>query len=128
MVDREVPLRNAMNEVLRDEYIADCEKGIKKWNKWLERMGLSDRITLPHRAFHRHIGIYSGSHVTPDGKLIDESAWEAMRDEWLPSKDDLEYVKSLMTPVHEPEKVANWIAAPFKGINGQPADFEYVRF
>ena len=128
MVDREVPLRNAMNEVLRDEYIADCEKGIKKWNKWLDRMGLSDRITLPHRAFHRHIGIYSGNHVTPDGKLIDESAWEAMRGEWLPTKEDLEYVKSLMTPVHEPEKVANWIAAPFKGVNGRPADFEYVRF
>ncbi|MGB0589170.1 MAG: benzoyl-CoA 2,3-epoxidase subunit BoxB [Myxococcota bacterium] len=128
MVDREVPLRNAMNEVLRDEYIADCEKGIKKWNKWLERMGLSDRITLPHRAFHRNIGIYSGNHVTPDGQLIDESAWEAKRHEWLPSKEDLEYVKSLMTPVHEPEKVANWIAAPFKGVNGRPADFEYVRF
>jgi benzoyl-CoA 2,3-dioxygenase component B len=128
MVDREVPLRNAMNEVLRDEYIADCEKGIKKWNKWLERMGLSDRITLPDRAFHRNIGIHSGNHVTPDGQIIDESAWEAKRHEWLPSKEDLEYVKSLMTPVHEPEKVANWIAAPFKGVNGRPADFEYVRF
>jgi benzoyl-CoA 2,3-epoxidase subunit B len=128
MVDREVPLRNAMNEVLRDEYIADCEKGIKKWNKWLDRMGLSDRITLPHRAFHRHIGIHSSSHVTPDGKLVSESAWEGMRDKWLPSPEDLAYVKSLMTPVHEPDKVANWIAAPFKGINGQSADFEYVRF
>ena len=51
-----------------------------------------------------------------------------MREAWLPSQADLDYVKSLMTPVYEPGKVANWIAAPFKGINGQPADFDYVRF
>ena len=59
---------------------------------------------------------------------FDEATWEARRHEWLPSQADLDYVKSLMTPVYEPGKVANWLAAPFKGINGQPADFEYVRF
>ena len=128
MVDREIPLRNAMNEVLHDEYIADCEKGIKRWNRWLKRFGLSDRITLPHRAFHRNIGIYSGHHVTPEGTLIDEASWEAKRHEWLPSQEDLDYVKSLMTPVYEPGKMANWIAPPAKGINGQAVEFEYVRF
>ncbi len=128
MVDREVPLRNAMNEVLRDEYIADCTKAIRKWNKWLERAGMSERITLPHRAFHRHIGIHNSSHVTPEGQIVDQATWEARKGEWLPSQADLDYVKSLMVPVHEPGQVANWIAPPFKGINGQPADFDYVRF
>ena len=33
---------------------------------------------------------------------------------------------SLMQPVIEPGKVANWIAPPARGINGQPVDFEYV--
>ena len=30
--------------------------------------------------------------------------------------------------VVEPGKFANWIAPPARGINRQPADFEYVRF
>ena len=29
----EVPLRNAMNEVLRDEYVDDCQRGVDKWNR-----------------------------------------------------------------------------------------------
>jgi benzoyl-CoA 2,3-dioxygenase component B len=30
--------------------------------------------------------------------------------------------------VVEPGKMANWIAPPARGINGQPIEFEYVRF
>ena len=37
-------------------------------------------------------------------------------------------MKSLMVPVTEPGKIANWIAPPKKGVNGQPFEFEYVRF
>jgi benzoyl-CoA 2,3-dioxygenase component B len=29
--------------------------------------------------------------------------------------------------VYERGKVASWIAPPARGINGKPADFEYVR-
>jgi benzoyl-CoA 2,3-dioxygenase component B len=36
-------------------------------------------------------------------------------------------VASLMKPVVEPGKFANWIAPPARGINGKPIDFEYVR-
>src|ERR1700747_1765304 len=32
---REVGLRNALNEVLRGEYVKDCEKGLARWNKVL---------------------------------------------------------------------------------------------
>ena len=38
------------------------------------------------------------------------------------------FVAGLMGHVMEPGKYANWIAAPALGINGQPVDFEYVRF
>ena len=34
---------------------------------------------------------------------------------------------SLMHRVLEPGKVANWIAAPRRGINGMPVEYEYVR-
>jgi benzoyl-CoA 2,3-dioxygenase component B len=32
-----------------------------------------------------------------------------------------------MTPVTEPGKMANWIAAPKAGIKGRPVEFEYVK-
>ena len=32
-----------------------------------------------------------------------------------------------MTPVLEPNKVANWIAPPSRGINTKPVDYDYVR-
>ena len=45
----------------------------------------------------------------------------------LPSEEDDKYIASIMNPVYEAGKIANWIAAPKKGINNQPFDFEYVR-
>ena len=35
VVEDDVPLRNAMNEVLRDEYADDCQRGVDRWNKRL---------------------------------------------------------------------------------------------
>jgi benzoyl-CoA 2,3-dioxygenase component B len=32
-----------------------------------------------------------------------------------------------MKPVYAPGKFANWIAPPSRGIEGQPAEFEYVK-
>ena len=45
----------------------------------------------------------------------------------LPSDADKAYVTSLMKPVMEPGKMANWIGAPKHGIKGRPVEFEYVR-
>jgi len=39
LVEQEVPLRNAMNEVLRDEYVKDCQRAVDRWNKTLARAG-----------------------------------------------------------------------------------------
>ena len=60
-------------------------------------------------------------------RLISEAGFEARTGEWLISDADRAYVKSLMHPVYERGKVANWIAAPGKGINGLPVDYEYVK-
>src|SRR5438132_392749 len=32
---KDVPLRSAMNEVLRDGYVDDCQRGVDRWNKVL---------------------------------------------------------------------------------------------
>jgi benzoyl-CoA 2,3-dioxygenase component B len=124
----EVPLRNAMNEILRDAYADDCAKALSRANRALEAAGLPNRLYLPSRRFHRHIGLYSGGHYDVEGTPIAAADFEARRGEWLPTADDLSYVRSLMRPVTDPGKMAQWIAPPRKGIHGMPLDFEYVRF
>ena len=62
-VTREVLMRNAMNEVMRDWYVGDCAAGVERWNRTLEHYGVSDRLRLPDRKFNRAIGMYSGIPV-----------------------------------------------------------------
>jgi benzoyl-CoA 2,3-dioxygenase component B len=127
VVMEEVPLRNAMNEVLRQSYIKDSERVAKRWNAALEEEGSSFRVQLPNSRFFRRQGIYSDHFFDLEGNLISESEWNRRKAEWLPTEDDRQYVASLMQPVLEPGKVANWIAPPKKGLNNQPTDYEYVR-
>lgn len=128
LVEREVPLLNALNEVLRDDFIKDSMAGVERWNKVLDKAGIPSRLKVPHKAFHRNIGALAGVKVSPDGRVLSEAEWQAHKDQWLPSAEDRAFVASLMGRVVEPGKFANWIAPPVMGINRQPIDFEYVRF
>ena len=128
LVEKEVPLLNALNEVLRDDFIKDSVAGIGRWNKVLEKAGLPQRLTVPHKAFHRNIGALAGVKVSPEGRVVSRSEWDANQSRWLPSPEDFAFVGSLMGRIVEPGKFANWIAPPALGINRQPVDFEYVRF
>ena len=119
---------NALNEVLRDDYIKDSVAGVERWNKVLQKAGIPTRLTVPHKAFHRNIGALSGVKVSPDGRVVSEAEWKAKVNEWLPSGDDRAFVASLMGRVVEPGKFANWIAPPVMGINRMPVEHEYVRF
>jgi benzoyl-CoA 2,3-dioxygenase component B len=128
LVHEEVPLRNAMNEVLRDAYVEDCQRGVDKWNRAIAAHGIPFELRLPSRRFHRHIGIYAGLYADPSGRLISKEDFEAKQDEWLPSEADKAYVKSLMgKAIFDPKQMASWIAAPKQGIKGRAVDFEYVR-
>jgi benzoyl-CoA 2,3-dioxygenase component B len=122
-----VPALSAINERLRDDYVADCQRGVDRWNKIIGDHGIDFTIRLPHRAFHRRIGQFAGVSVTPEGTPVDADAWARRREEWLPSAADQEYVASLMEPVTEPGRFARWIAPPRIGINNQPIEFPYVR-
>jgi len=124
----DVPLRNAMNEVLRDEYIGENLKGIDYWNRECEKAGIDFRFALPHRRFNRKVGEFADGcfHIT-DGSPMEASEYRARLAEWLPTDADRDYVGSLMKPVRERGKFAGWIAPPNRGIDGQPLDFEYVR-
>jgi benzoyl-CoA 2,3-dioxygenase component B len=127
VVHKDVPMRNALNEVLRTEYIKDCQRGVDRWNKTIKDEGIDFVFALPSNKFHRQIGMWAGHHFTPAGEMIDDATWVGSRGQWLPTDADEAYVKSLMRPVHERGKMAAWIAPPLKGINGLPEDFEYVR-
>ncbi|MEJ7772575.1 MAG: benzoyl-CoA 2,3-epoxidase subunit BoxB, partial [Geodermatophilaceae bacterium] len=123
---QEVPSLLALNHDLRTEYVADCQSGVKRWNKVLEDAGLEVRLLLPHVGFNRHVGLFSGSKISPSGEVLTEDQWASRAPGWLPTPEDKTHVQSLMQPVYERGKIANWIAPPNQGINGQPFEYEYV--
>jgi benzoyl-CoA 2,3-dioxygenase component B len=128
LVEKEVPMLNALNEVLRDDYIKDSIGGVNRWNKLIEKAGFDFRLTVPHKAFNRSIGTLASVKVSPLGQVLSEGEWTHQHKNWLPSIEDRAFVASLMGRVTEPGKFAGWIAPPVMGINRQNADFEYVRF
>ena len=128
LVEREVPMLNALNEVLREDFIRDSVSGVSRWNKVIEKAGLAFRLSVPHKAFNRQIGTLSGVHITPDGRPISREEWSAGKSSWLATSADRAFVASLMQPKSEPGQYAGWIAAPTHAINKQPLDLEYVRF
>src|SRR5690349_16927694 len=128
LVEKEVPMLNALNEVLRDDFIKDSVAGVERWNKVIAKAGIPHRLEVPHKGFHRKIGALAGIRMSPDGRVVSETEWKAHEAEWLPSESDRAFVASLMGRVVEPGQFAGWIAPPATGINRQPIDFEYVRF
>lgn len=126
--DRDIPLRRAMNLVLRDSYVEDCQRVLKRWNKILEKEGLAERMTLPNDRFNRTQGLCANMPFDPSGKLLSQAEFDKLRDTWLPSKADYAYVQSLMVSCYGVGEYANWISPPRKGINGREENFEYVKF
>src|SRR5262247_3155483 len=61
------PALTALNMRLRDDYATDCGKSVERWNKTIERAGVTFRLQLPHVAFHRQIGEFRDAYATPDG-------------------------------------------------------------
>jgi benzoyl-CoA 2,3-dioxygenase component B len=125
---RTVPALTALNLDLRDEYVADCERGLRKWNSELDKAGLDMRLTLPHPGFNRNVGAFAGHFVSPSGEMLDEGVWRSSADGWLPTADDRGQVAELMVRHHEPGEFAGWLAPPPVGINDLPVEYDYVRF
>jgi benzoyl-CoA 2,3-dioxygenase component B len=121
------PALTALNMRLRDDYSKDCAGGVERWNKIIEKEGIKFRLELPHVAFHRKIGEFRDVHVSPKGVILSDADWAKVRDDYLPSLSDGEFIGSLMKPTLEPGKFASWIASPKVGIDSKPGDFEYVQ-
>jgi benzoyl-CoA 2,3-dioxygenase component B len=126
IVETGQPALVALNETLRDAYIADCARAGVRWNKIIKEQGIGFELKLPHRGFNRAIGEFSGVSVTPAGQVVTQAEWQQAKSDWLPTRADLDFVASLMKAETTPGKFAGWIAAPVRGINHQPSEFEYV--
>lgn len=126
IVEEQVPYLTALNLDLRDEYVADCENGVRRWNQALEDAGLEERLYLPHEGFHRKVGTYAEHFISPDGRVISQQEWDDNIADWLPLEKDRSRVAALMIPHYEYGEFAGWIAPPSTGINDQPVEFDYV--
>ena len=126
VLEEEVPYLTALNLDLRDEYVADCENGVRRWNQALEDAGLPQRLVLPHEGFNRKVGTYAGHFISPAGEMLTQQQWDDEVDNWLPTTGDRAGVAALMIPHYEPGEFAGWIAPPKTGINDQPVEFDYV--
>ena len=121
-----VGMRNAMNEIVREAYVKDCEIGLKRWNLQLQRAGSEFRLSLPSPRFRRNIGVWANVPVDPQGRIVSREEYDRRLPEWVPSAEDRAFVKGLMQRVTAPGKMASWIAPPERGINNLPLEYEYV--
>jgi len=123
----DAPALSALNMRLRDDYVADCQVGVDRWNKVIAEIGIPFEIKLPHVAFHRHIGEFASIKTDVNGNLLSDAEWGKRRTEFLPSDGDREFIEGLMQPQFEVGKFASWIAPPRVGIDNKPGEFEYVK-
>jgi len=127
VIQEEVTMRSAMNEVMRSLYVKDCDIGVQRWNRLIREAGWDFRLALPSPRFRRSVGAWAGVATDSDGNPISAETWHARQDDWLPAGQDRAFVASLMQRVTEPGRMASWIAPPEGGIDNLPAAYEYVR-
>ncbi len=124
---QDVPALSALNMRLRDDFVDDCNGGVGRWNRIIEKYNIPFAIKLPSVAFHRHIGEFSSMEADADGNLVPGDQWDSVKEKYLPSESDRDFIEDLMKPELEPGKFASWISAPKVGIDNKPGDFEYVK-
>ncbi len=125
MVDE--PALTALNMRLRDDYVDDCARGIRRWNKIVANNGVEFEFKLPHTGFNRQIGQFANVDISPQGEILKPNDWQIARNNFLPSTDDGEFIALLMRQETRRGKFAEWIAPPKSGVDNQAGDFEYVR-
>ena len=98
MVDE--PALTAINMRLRDDYVADCAKGVERWNRVIEKTGVNFRLDAAPRGLpspHRRVPERQG--VARRRGASARRSGPSSKDQWLPSKDDGDFIESLMAPV-----------------------------
>ena len=110
---------------LRDDYIADCQRGVERWNKVIAKTGVATSsscrmsASIARSASSKDVKARrrARSSMTPRGASAASGS----------VADDDDFIASLMQPVTTPGEFAGWIAPPRIGIDNKPGDFEYVK-
>ena len=127
IINKKVPMRNAMNEITRQAYVDDCNIGIKRWNRLIKKYGYEEySLALPSTKFRRNIGVWANLSINPKGEFINQDIYNRKLANWLPSENDKKFINSLMIQELDPGKTASWITKPRRGINNQEIDYSYV--
>src|SRR6266567_2257919 len=85
IVNHDVPALSGLNMRLRDDFVADCNVGVGRWNQIIEKIGIPFQVKLTHVAFHRHIGEFAEVKADVDGNILSEPEWARRQGEFLPS-------------------------------------------
>lgn len=123
-----VPMKDALNGVMRQSYLHEVTLLMSRWNKLLARAGIGFEFRLPSQRFNRNFGVYAGQRFSPQGEPVEEAHFQARRGEWLPTQGDQTHLGAIQQPVLERGRIAGWLVPPARGINNMPAlDYDYVR-
>src|SRR5260370_39116208 len=127
LVADEVPALRAINSRLLDDYIVDCQGGVDRWNKVIEKSAIDFKFVQPHKGFNRKIGEFAGHRISPSGEMLTEEQWQAQSHAWLPDDDDMKFIGSLLKPGQERGKYAPWSRPPRVCVTNQPAGCPVVK-
>jgi hypothetical protein len=75
-------------------YVEDCQAGVTRWNKILERHGLSIACACRPQVQPGHWPVRRGSLRPQRPKLSDEE-WTRRKYEWLPHESDKRFLLSI---------------------------------
>ncbi len=97
----EAPALAALNETLRDDYIADCQKGVDRWNRTLAEVG--PRAAPSPVGLQPARGDVRRSPGLPGrSRCVTEADGTAACDDWLPTDEDRALRRVADAAVHEP--------------------------
>ena len=124
----EVPMRNALNEVLRDWYVGDCQAGVDRWNK-----RVLEATACPSASCCRHASSIARSAFMPAATVIRSAIRSRPRSGIAASTSGCRRPTTRRTCTAsghaglQAGAVRQLHRAAARGINRQPIDFEYVR-
>ena len=99
IVNVDEPALTALNMRLRDDYSTIAPGASSAGTRSSPRKASTSRLELPHVAFNRKIGEFpQRQRVNPKGIILSDADWAKVRDDYLPSSSDGEYLNSLMKP------------------------------
>ena len=77
---REEPALPALNERLRDDYVADCQRGVDRWNQVIRKHGIdAEPAAAPPGLPPRHRDLRRDARLARTAAIVSQAEWDARR-------------------------------------------------